>query len=381
MIEKEVVYERTISGSYMKIAAAMNAKFDEKMMLKRKLKGILAVEQCYFNGNAWYWYNISGKQSLDTYCKIHSIGADMIKKIIISICDEIETLEFNLLNPTSLVLEPEYIFIHNISKEVLFTIYPGNRDDISMQFQQLMEYLLTKIDHSDMDAVRTAYDIYEKSLDPAYSLKDLRDSFLAEKNEKVREENFKERKTQDTETENSLTFEQTTDSTKSKKVSEMIFREMIQILSNWKKSISENIHKLYQTNSGNGEKEAPIVTYPEDKVIEEKAKIYPTVCLSEVSMHPKGILLYEGDEGISNIQLCGKGARIGASFEAEVQIEKPTISKFHAKIDCEDEEYYIEDLNSTNGTFVNGQALSYKERKKLQAEDVVKFADTRFRFI
>ena len=43
-------------------------------------------------------------------------------------------------------------------------------------------------------------------------------------------------------------------------------------------------------------------------------------------------------------------------------------------------ELYIEDLNSTNGTFINEEPLAYKEQRKLDLNDIVQFADIRYRF-
>ena len=40
-----------------------------------------------------------------------------------------------------------------------------------------------------------------------------------------------------------------------------------------------------------------------------------------------------------------------------------------------------EDLNSTNGTMVNGEALSYKERRKLEINDIVQLADVQYKFV
>lgn len=69
MINREVIYERNMTGSFMKIPAPLNAPFDEKMMLKRKIPGLLSVEKCYLDGGGQYWYNISGRQSLETFCR------------------------------------------------------------------------------------------------------------------------------------------------------------------------------------------------------------------------------------------------------------------------------------------------------------------------
>ena len=37
MINREIVYERNLTGSFMKIAAGIHAGLDEKLMLRRKL--------------------------------------------------------------------------------------------------------------------------------------------------------------------------------------------------------------------------------------------------------------------------------------------------------------------------------------------------------
>ena len=109
--------------------------------------------------------------------------------------------------------------------------------------------------------------------------------------------------------------------------------------------------------------------------------MYPTICLSDYREHPEGILLYEGKDRFSNIRLEAAELKIGQGEGVDIVIAKDTISHFHAKIDCEDQEYYIEDLNSTNGTFINDETLSYKERRKLQPNDIVRFADVRYRFL
>ena len=57
-----------------------------------------------------------------------------------------------------------------------------------------------------------------------------------------------------------------------------------------------------------------------------------------------------------------------------------TVSRLHARINKADDVYYIEDLNSRNGTWVNGKLLHYMEKVSLQHGDVIAFADERFRY-
>lgn len=106
----------------------------------------------------------------------------------------------------------------------------------------------------------------------------------------------------------------------------------------------------------------------------------PTVCLNSMTGKVRGMLLYQGAEPYEDICVTKKMTRIGYGPDADIQIQADTISQLHARIDHDGETYYIEDLNSTNGTFVNDEPLAYKERRKLNSNDMIRFADVRYRF-
>lgn len=62
-------------------------------------------------------------------------------------------------------------------------------------------------------------------------------------------------------------------------------------------------------------------------------------------------------------------------------ISLPTVSRIHAKIRKREEEYYLTDMNSRNGTAVNGRILLPDEEYQLQPEDEVDFAQARYIFL
>lgn len=66
---------------------------------------------------------------------------------------------------------------------------------------------------------------------------------------------------------------------------------------------------------------------------------------------------------------------------ADAVIDLPTVSRIHAKIRKRDGEYYVTDLNSRNGTSVNGILLKGDEECCLQNEDEVDFAQARYVFL
>ncbi len=62
-------------------------------------------------------------------------------------------------------------------------------------------------------------------------------------------------------------------------------------------------------------------------------------------------------------------------------LEKEVISRYHAKITKEGDCFYITDLNSTNGTTLNKEALMTYQQKELKPGDEVSFANIRYLFI
>ena len=66
---------------------------------------------------------------------------------------------------------------------------------------------------------------------------------------------------------------------------------------------------------------------------------------------------------------------------ADVVIPVDTVSRVHARIRKKHDGYYLADLNSRNGTSVNGRMLKPEEEYLLQNEDQVDFAKARYLFL
>jgi pSer/pThr/pTyr-binding forkhead associated (FHA) protein len=72
------------------------------------------------------------------------------------------------------------------------------------------------------------------------------------------------------------------------------------------------------------------------------------------------------------------GLSIGRSPDADVRIEDRFASSIHARVYSRGANYYAEDMNSTNGTFLNGAVL--EGEAELADLDEIKIGDTEFRF-
>lgn len=79
--------------------------------------------------------------------------------------------------------------------------------------------------------------------------------------------------------------------------------------------------------------------------------------------------------------LCGEHWLIGKrKAEVDICLEKSTVSRLHARIFCRQEAYYLEDLNSRNGTRLNGHMLDSGQPQLLKDGDEIVFADYRCTF-
>ncbi|HEX4382489.1 MAG TPA: FHA domain-containing protein [Myxococcales bacterium] len=78
------------------------------------------------------------------------------------------------------------------------------------------------------------------------------------------------------------------------------------------------------------------------------------------------------------IELTPDPMTVGRSSACNIKIADAGVSSKHAKIWCEDGKYFVMDLGSTNGTFVNDKDV---DREQLQDGDVITFGMTKTSFV
>lgn len=414
MINREITYERSVSRSYMKIPACLEASFDETIMLKKEISGFLPVEKCYVNGSGQYWYNITGKQALDSYTKMKEIGIRFVEKLLLNICTQLERLEWNLLGAHCMVLDPEFIFVGNGSEEIFFLLYPENKGEVHTELRKLIEYLLTRLNHKDAEAVKTLYAIYEITLAEGYSLGDIRRAIEKNKEEEKPENSantsyshavhtgeiygeVSRRPSLDKpENKNSKNISNTPKMEQPRLIAKLLDilpleenRKKLQRL--WEKAmkiLKSEAHPIMCTDQM---EVTAISERPKTRPsIEPTRKAYqlstppmtnPTVCLISPTGKERGVLMHQGLGAYPDYELLKRKCEIGNHPQADLYIEKDTVSCKHAGIDYQDGLYFIEDFNSTNGTYVNEVPLTYKQKLKLSSGDEIRFADVRYRFL
>jgi len=74
----------------------------------------------------------------------------------------------------------------------------------------------------------------------------------------------------------------------------------------------------------------------------------------------------------------GESLTLGRADTAEVKVDDPFASSAHARIFPRGQFMYIEDMGSTNGTFLNGRQLRRPEQ--LKPADSVRIGETEYRY-
>ena len=84
-----------------------------------------------------------------------------------------------------------------------------------------------------------------------------------------------------------------------------------------------------------------------------------------------------GHEPGTTFDLHG-GATMGRSDNAEIRVDDPFASSAHARIFPRGDFMYVEDMGSTNGTYLNGRQIRTAER--LKVADVIRIGDSEYRY-
>lgn len=82
---------------------------------------------------------------------------------------------------------------------------------------------------------------------------------------------------------------------------------------------------------------------------------------------------------IGEVYILEKDVTIGRGTQNSIVLRDPYISKNHAKISIDEDEYFLEDLNSANGTLINDENI--EDVVKLKDGDRIKFGQVEFLFI
>jgi hypothetical protein len=96
------------------------------------------------------------------------------------------------------------------------------------------------------------------------------------------------------------------------------------------------------------------------------------------NMHPRlEVVAAAGYEPGTTFDIS-EGATLGRADSAEIPVDDPFASSAHARIYPRGDFMHVEDMGSTNGTYLNGRRLRGPER--LKVADVIRIGDSEYRY-
>jgi pSer/pThr/pTyr-binding forkhead associated (FHA) protein len=114
------------------------------------------------------------------------------------------------------------------------------------------------------------------------------------------------------------------------------------------------------------------------KKVEKKEENSSTVILKSIK---KGYFLVSKSEENENIAIKDYNILIGRSKNnVDAFIDNISVGKIHAEVINDGGQYYIKDMNSLNGTFINDKKIPSFKMKEINVGDVVRFADAEYLF-
>lgn len=347
-------YKRIQGKSYM-ICRAEERDFgyELRMLLQNKIEGMLPLQLEQQEELTGFWYDISGKNDLESYRKLHKIDRVFLEKFFRTLQQLVEKAGEYLLPEDGISLHPAKIFIDYDKNDISFCYTPFEKRSFTERVKEFMEYFLQNMDHGNQDDIQKCYEVYEQVQKDNISLNEIVQELWDLQPEEMvfKEPNQEMSSVKEDGLRNKVAQKKNTYSKRDVRIP-------------WRKKKQENV---------------PFVFEPEEEVSEN---ISPTVFLGSETNEILGELRYEGEGMQKNMKITEEEFLIGKEKgEVDGEISASTVSRMHAKIYREGNVFYIEDLNSTNGTYRNGVLLNYKERVPMEKNDVIRFAEETYRFV
>lgn len=343
-------YRKNIKYSELLLRKEKDTSYEERMLWANAVVGVLPFRMCEQADK--YAYDITGKKNMSLVFARIPMNAKQIRIILKNIFEIFEKSKEYLLKEEAFVLLPEFIFISLPDYGVELCYYPEYAVPIKEQLERLLEILLNIVDYKEKEAVELVYTLYQKIKETEFQEEELLK--ILKKQTEVDSELEKRQET--------VSFMQEEGRHISPK-RQTIFRNWLELIRSKKREKHE-----YRLENAMVYEEAP------DYATEQKTQ-FISVTKAELPN------LYAEESG-EHIFLEKVPFYIGSLAEyVDYVIHAEGISRFHAKIECKEGQYYITDLNSTNGTIVNGCLLNAHEPEQLHTGDMIQFAHQNYIFL
>lgn len=438
-----VTYRREMKHNYLIIEQDKSATegFEIDMLKENQINGLLKFHLKQIDAHRYFYYEITSKQPLNRILEFHSLNKEELKGLIAGIAQILNRLPVYLLKEDQILLQPEFIYLEPECFLVSLCLVPGREKKFSEEMIELLRYLLGKVNHQDKECVVMAYALYQESLKDNYSFDTLTE-LVGSYNISLRAGQEREERDSQDFTEAGEAQSGFTDAERKEIQVIEEFAKPVQMKASrfaaWRplmissavmagsavlfwsifgcggikkywyivlaagilsvlygiiKSGSRNELKHLMEDRTKGypdyekeQEEWQTAFYESEEEAQTQLKsageeLMQTVLLTNNQKDTEARILKAAAPGSQDIAITYTPFLIGKQ-EGLVDhvLDGEAISRIHAKIEKEGSDYRISDLNSTNGTYVNGRLLETNETVLLNMGDEIFIANFAFIF-
>lgn len=437
-----VTYKRDVQGHSLVIQSERKENnYCLNMLLNNRIKGILHLEVRMIDNIYYYYYEITGHEDLSSLLQKKQLQYSQIKSVILNIIKAILNGKEYLLLEQDFILDPRYIYVNAETYEVLLCYYIGYDEEIMEQISSVIEFLMNIVDYKDEKAVLLIYGLYKISKEEGITFSRLTE-FIEKRyieSPDINKEKKEDKSLIINSNINGKGYQNNKNTQQEKVYSDKEVLEypikikiiliLISVLGFGVLASCFYFGLLYDSIGNRIDTTkvfgmvlmtGTIVAYAYGKLLNKENRIAVIKEKIEyVNKQPalggkdnkdrenKTQLLVSGREDkttfledhvmncpwkgyelvpvntleYKTIELMEVPLFIGNTGEKRAgTIENDVISRYHAKIDYREGQFYLVDLNSTNGTYINYNRIEPNEAKSLSTQDEVMFANISYVF-
>lgn len=358
----QVEYRKEWMDTYLWVLPDKHSpeSYEEKMIRCNPDGGWLAFSRQSKDGEEYLCYKVTGKKALNSIYAALPMGERQIRSILGQLFATLEKGREYLLSEDDFVLAPNYIFATLPHMTLEFCYVPGYGIPLQNQLEGLFEYLLNRVDYEDKPAVNLVYDCYMFCMRQKGGLAEIK-KLLAENMKNNKPERPKEPvagpKTQ-------VVYTEAKEEPRKPEPASYV-SWLVEKIFPWKRrepALVAEEEESYAVGSGAFSQEED-----SDRTVLLSAPPKPA--------GPELICEHTGEV----VPMAKFPFYLGSAKEfADFVPAAEGVSRIHCCISKRENNYYLSDLNSTNGTYLNGKEVLPGKEVLLSANDELRVCSQEF---
>lgn len=412
-------YVRIMNRNYIQAKVERNQEntFHYRMIMSGPINGLLQCKEREINGTTYLLFDISSMQNMTSIYSEKKMDFTSFYELIYSMKCVAGNIRLHLLELEKLIFFPELIYRELDTGEMKFVCIPCGDAGEENSMKSLYQFLLSVIDYDDSELAEFIYDTYEE-IEENISFSWLEN--LYERLNKIQDERLQKKKNIYDESKDSIMqpqdellceeFQRKTSDSQVESVGKIALIGAIYVIavgiaiyylySNYTLSTQENIITIGAVIIATAiiafwmflwlkNREKRLTDEKEDIIEYSEIPVQHDIPSWEDNIYGKTVF-FDPEKTENKLYGIGENNRIKIQIEkfpfvvgkksdvVDEVIDDVSVSRMHARFEKEGEVIFIEDLNSTNGTYKNGIMLTPHQKIEVFPDDEIWFGRLRF---